>query len=340
MNLSPEEIEEFSQAMKAADSGGSKKRVKQVRTYDFAHPDKLSKVHLRVLQSMMSCLERTWSSTLTSTLKIETVVTLDSVEQAAFGACAESFPTASIITALTMKPLSGASYLQMSSTLGLGLIGRMAGSRAQSDWEPRELTMVEQKILQRLLDRLISDLKAAWKPLIGLDVAITTIHNSADEMEVLPEEMMLVVGFTWTIGPSEQKVAIVIPTASLDLVRDLLTPEQWLRGKPSEEQKQTATPSALLVDVPVQAVVELGRAQVSMQDIIGIDVGDVIRLDRSVNELLDVRVQGETKFYGKPGLIGTQIAVQIAEQVECLNSETKTKPASADAFDSQEPSGG
>jgi flagellar motor switch protein FliM len=335
MNLSPEEMEEFSQAMKNADDGSSlSKREKQVRSYDFAHPDKLSKVHLRVLQSMMSALERTWASTLTSVLKVETVVTLDSVEQAAFGACVESFPAENIISALTMKPLSGVSYLQMPAASGLGFISRMAGSRSQSAWEPRELTMIEQKILQKLLDRLADDLRSAWKPLIGLDVDITKIHSSAEDIEVLPEEMMLIVGFTWTVGPTEHKIAITMPTSSLDLVRDLLTPEQWLRGKPSEDQKETVTPSALLKDVPVQAAVELGKAKVSMQDIIGIEIGDVIRLDKSVDELLDVKVQGETKFHGRPGLIGTKLAVQISEQTTDTDSGSEGGPAaSADALD-------
>lgn len=326
MNLSPEEIEEFSQAMKAADNTG--RRAKQVRPYDFAHPDKLSKVHIRVLQSMMSCLERIWPSTLTSSLKAETVVTLDSVEQASFGACLESFPAESVITAMTMKPLSGTSYLQMPSSFALGLVGRMAGSRGQSKWDPRELTIIEQKILHRLLDKLTADLKTAWKPLIGLDVAVSKIHNSPEEIELLPEDMMLVVGFTWTIGPVENKVAVVMPTSSLDLVRDLLTPEQWLRGKPSEDQIQAAaTPSALLVDVPVQAAVELGRAQVSMQDIIGIDIGDVIRLNRSVDDLLEIKIQGETKFQGRPGLVGSQLAVQITEQIQEKGAEIEQEPA-------------
>ncbi|MEN6370660.1 MAG: FliM/FliN family flagellar motor switch protein [Armatimonadota bacterium] len=335
MNLSPEEMEEFSQAMKNADGNASAKRVKQVRAYDFAHPDKLSKVHLRVIQSMMSSLERTWASTLTSVLKDETVVTLDSVEQVTFESCVESFPSGSIITALTMKPLSGATYLQMSAASGLGFISRMAGGRTQSIREPRELTMIEQRILQKLLDRLAEDLQSAWKPLIDLDVAISKIHSSAEDIEILPEEMMLAVGFTWNTGPLEHKIVIIMPTSSIDLVRDLLTPEQWLRGKPSEDQKQqAATPSALIKDVSVQTVVELGKAKVSMQDIIGIDVGDVIRLDKSVDELLDVKVQGETKFCGRPGLIGTKLAVQISERTTDADSESERGPAaSADALD-------
>ncbi|MEN6521606.1 MAG: FliM/FliN family flagellar motor switch protein [Armatimonadota bacterium] len=323
MNLSPEEMEEFSQAMKNADGITPVKRAKQIKAYDFVHPDKLSKVHLRVIQSMMSSLERTWASTLTSVLKDETLVMLDSVEQVTFGACVESFPSESIIAALKMKPLSGVTYLQMPAASGLRFISRMAGSRTQSTCEPRELTMIEQKILQKLLDRLAEDLQSAWKPLIELDVAIVKIHNSAEDIEVLPEEMMLAVGFTWTTGPLEHKVAIIIPANSIDLVRDLLTPEQWLRGKPSEDQKQqAATPAALLKDVPVQAAVELGKAKVSMQDIISIDIGDVIRLDKAVDELLDVKVQGETKFYGRPGLIGTKLAVQIAEQTADAGSES------------------
>lgn len=326
MSLSPEEIEEFSQAMKAADNTG--KRKKQIRTYDFAHPDKLSKVHIRVLQSMLSCLERTWSNTLTSSLKAETVVTLDSLEQASFGACLESFSDDSVIAAVTMKPLSGASYFQMPSSFALGLVSRMTGSREQSKWKPRELTIIEQKIFQRLIDKLAADFKSAWKPLIGLDVSVSKTYNSPGEIELPLADMMLVVNFTWTIGRTENKVAIVIPTSTLDLVRDLLTPEWWLRGKPGEDTIQPQiTTSALIVNVPVKAAVELGRARVSMQDIIGIEIGDVIRLNRSVDDPLEVKIQGETKFTGRPGLVGSQLAVQITEQIQEKEAEIEDEPA-------------
>ncbi len=41
------------------------------------------------------------------------------------------------------------------------------------------------------------------------------------------------------------------------------------------------------------------------------DVGDVIRLDHTVNDALVVRIQDTPRFQARPGLAGRKMAVQI-----------------------------
>ena len=46
------------------------------------------------------------------------------------------------------------------------------------------------------------------------------------------------------------------------------------------------------------------------------EVGDVIRLDSGVNDLIEVKVGGRNMFRAVPGLRGRRLAVRIVERVD------------------------
>ncbi|HOP81526.1 MAG TPA: FliM/FliN family flagellar motor C-terminal domain-containing protein, partial [Armatimonadota bacterium] len=126
----------------------------------------------------------------------------------------------------------------------------------------------------------------------------------------------LITRFNWYISSTDYKVDLVIPGSSFDSVRGLITPERLLSAKSKEEDNYTAGATKMLDPVSINVSVELGKARVSMRDVVEIGVGDVIRLDRSVDNLLEIKVQDKTKFYGRPGMVGNQIAIQITERAQ------------------------
>jgi flagellar motor switch protein FliM len=50
---------------------------------------------------------------------------------------------------------------------------------------------------------------------------------------------------------------------------------------------------------------------VTVQDLLDLDVGDVITLDRTRNETIDVKIGSLTKFKATPGRLGSKLAVVI-----------------------------
>jgi flagellar motor switch protein FliM len=62
-------------------------------------------------------------------------------------------------------------------------------------------------------------------------------------------------------------------------------------------------------------VVKLGEANVDLQDIINLEIGDIIQLDRDATIPLDVMVEGVPKFKGIPGLVKGNRAIRITESM-------------------------
>jgi flagellar motor switch protein FliM len=63
------------------------------------------------------------------------------------------------------------------------------------------------------------------------------------------------------------------------------------------------------VGLPVQVI--LGSAQLTMNEVMNLDEGDVIRLDTLIKEHLVVQVAEQERFTGQVGRVGNRMAVQI-----------------------------
>jgi flagellar motor switch protein FliM len=58
----------------------------------------------------------------------------------------------------------------------------------------------------------------------------------------------------------------------------------------------------------------LGAATITMKELLSLQVGDVIKLDQSVDSQTLVTVNGKKWFYGQPGIKKNKIAVKINQK--------------------------
>ena len=63
----------------------------------------------------------------------------------------------------------------------------------------------------------------------------------------------------------------------------------------------------------VPITVELGKVSVTVQEMLDLTVGDVVRLDSRVNDELAVIIGQNQKFKCRPGSANNRIAVQITQ---------------------------
>lgn len=66
-----------------------------------------------------------------------------------------------------------------------------------------------------------------------------------------------------------------------------------------------------LGDIPVQAVVELGRTQLTLRDVLELSEGSIIELDRLAGEPLDLKVGGQLVAQGEVVAIDNYYGLRI-----------------------------
>ena len=87
------------------------------------------------------------------------------------------------------------------------------------------------------------------------------------------------------------------------------------------EEKQSAAPAGesrrldLLLDVPLDLSVELGRSRMTIQDLLGLGPGSVIELDKIAGEPLDILVNDRLVARGEAVVVNDKFGVRITDIV-------------------------
>jgi flagellar motor switch protein FliN/FliY len=71
----------------------------------------------------------------------------------------------------------------------------------------------------------------------------------------------------------------------------------------------------LLMDVPLELSVELGRARMTIQDLLGLGPGSVIELDKVAGEALDILVNDRLVARGEAVVVNDKFGVRITDIV-------------------------
>ncbi|HEU0122561.1 MAG TPA: FliM/FliN family flagellar motor switch protein [Bryobacteraceae bacterium] len=66
-------------------------------------------------------------------------------------------------------------------------------------------------------------------------------------------------------------------------------------------------------DIPLEVLVELDRKILSVRDILGLDKGSVIKMNRSAGENLDILVGGALLAFGEIVIIESSMGVRITD---------------------------
>ncbi|MBM3839814.1 MAG: flagellar motor switch protein FliN [Verrucomicrobia bacterium] len=68
-----------------------------------------------------------------------------------------------------------------------------------------------------------------------------------------------------------------------------------------------------LLDVPIKLTVELGGCQISMRDLLQLNVGSVVQLDKSANASVDLYVNQKLVARGEVVVVEDNFGIKITE---------------------------
>ena len=72
---------------------------------------------------------------------------------------------------------------------------------------------------------------------------------------------------------------------------------------------------ALVLDLPVEVTVELGRKRLSIGDVLALGQGAVVELGKQATEPLDIRVNEKLIAHGEAVVVGDRYAIRVTDIV-------------------------
>lgn len=286
---------------------------KQVKEYDFARPSKFSKEHLRTLEIIFEHYGRLLTTNLPVYLRKTVQVEVMNSEAVTYSEFSNALSNPVLLGIINFAPLPGNIIIEMASNLGYAIVDRMLGGRGDSLDKSREFSEIELIIIERILVVCVNLLIEPWENVIEIEPHLERIETNSQYAQIIsPSEMIAIVTINIKIGDVEGLMNICLPYLTLESVIDRLNTRYWYSNIQSHDEtdyRQAIESLIQRAQVPVRAV--LGQSQIPVMEFASLVPGDVIRLNRTVDDELDIYVGNIKKFTALPGSSGDKYAVRV-----------------------------
>ena len=289
------------------------------KLYNFRRPDKFSKDHLRALQTIHESFARQLGLVMTAYLRMTVEIDVVSVDQLTYDEFVRSMPSPMTVSILELDPLPGQVLMGFGYEVTSSVIDRMLGGPGLAEPKARELTDIEQSLIRRVVDRAIVSLEESWRSVLNVNASMVGMEESYALIQVAtPGEIVALVTFEVNLGNKNSGlISLCIPYPVLEGVIGQLSAQHIFHRQqaniPIEEQEKVLE-KLHYARTPIQVL--LGGTTINVKDLLELQVGDVIRLDRLATDNLLVCVNSRPKFFSRPGKVKDKLAVYVVDNVE------------------------
>lgn len=310
-------------AAPSAKSSAKAEKRRRIKIYDFKRPDKFSKDQIRTLQMMHEAFARLTTTALSARLRTLVGVHVSSVDQLTYEEFIKSIPNPTTLAVIDMSPLKGNAVLEMDPAITFSMIDRLFGGKGKPINLSREMTDIERGVIERIILRILNDLKEAWANVVDLRPRLSQFESNPQFVQIVPpNDMAVLITLDTRVGEVEGLTNFCIPYITLEPIISKLSAQYWyssIRRGSTGDAVEAIKGRLNRAQVPVVAV--LGYAQITMRDLMSLNAGDVLKLDETIQSEATLFVQNRPKFKCRPGVIGKKLCVQTTKQVDELYSD-------------------
>ena len=196
------------------------------------------------------------------------------------------------------------------SMLHLMIDRMLGGTPGEQPAVPSPLTEIEQRLVGRIYDTLVDELRQVWGPVWEGELSIEHVAERSEVDKNLALQT-LVISFRFELRMEAFQGALDLCFPSC-LLQPILTqsvveaPDDFEMSEECQEQ-----PAAESDNDIVDVVLALQETQIHPQDLLDLEVGDLLVTDQDVTAALPVYVAGARVMAGIPGAIQGHKTLQV-----------------------------
>ncbi|WP_445488240.1 flagellar motor switch protein FliM [Niallia sp. 03133] len=320
--LSQNEIDALLSALSSgemdADELKKEQSEKKVKVYDFKRALRFSKDQIRSLTRIHENFARLLTTFFSAQLRTYVQITVTSADQIPYEEFIRSIPKMTILNVFDVPPLTGRILMEVNPNIAYAMMDRMMGGRGTSINKVENLTEIESKIISNTFENAFDYLREAMEELVDIEPVLSEFEVNPQFLQMVsPNETVVVISLNTTIGDTSGMINICIPHVVLEPIIPKLSGHYWMQTEKKEPVPElTYRLEKNIEQSVVPLVAELGTSEISIQDFLMMDIGDVIEMNQSIDQPLLIKVGDIPKFVGQPGKVNKKVAVQILEALE------------------------
>ena len=313
--LSQQEIDAVFQTLQT--QTGEDKLSKKAELFDFRRPDRIAKSQLRAIHQLHDNFVRNLVSSLSAYLRTYLMVNLVSVEQLSYAEFVECLSSPTCIVSLNLRPYDGNAVLEVNPSLIFPILEILLGGNGKASTTiQREITEIEQNLLDGFFRIILRDLKEAWKGVTTIDFSIESMETEPQFLQILsPSEAVVAIAIEIRIGETIGMMNIAMPSIIIKMMRQKFD-QQWSVRKSESTNHEQSRVLELIRPAMMEAQVRLEGPTLLLKDMIDLKEGDILTFDYPVEKPLDLTINGKLKFHGQIATVGQKLGFAV-ETVRC-----------------------
>ncbi|MDD3050832.1 MAG: flagellar motor switch protein FliM [Candidatus Cloacimonetes bacterium] len=302
--LTQEEIDALLSSEQALDGSiPEPEKQQELRLYDFKRPDRISRDQSKTLRNIHDNFAKLLSTYLSNILRTMVDVKSPTIEQISYIEFTMSASDFTNMFIFEIEHLEGKALLEIDPNFTFFLIDRLFGGPGSTNRKSNNITEIESFVLKKVAGSILDYFQESWANIADLVPKIHQFETNPQLVTIAPSsETMIVISFPILTRNFEFSMLLCFPYFMLEpILKKLLDQNFLLMLKKTPSNADIELIHKVIEQTNAKMTVELGKTEMSVEDFVSLKEGDIIVLDRKIDEYLVGYIEKIPKFLGSAG---------------------------------------
>jgi flagellar motor switch protein FliM len=269
---------------------------------------------LPMLEIVFDRLVRLMTTSLRNFTSDNVEVSLDNISSIRFGDYLNSIPLPAILSVFRAEELNNYGLLTVDSNLIYSIVDVLLGGRrgtAAMRIEGRPYTTIERVLVQRMVDVVLHDAKAAFEPLHPVAFSLDRLETNPRFAAIArPANAAILVKLRIDMEDRGGRIELLLPYATLEPIRKMLL-QQFMGEKFGRDNIWEGHLATELWTTQMEVRAVLDEQQLPLSKVLNLQVGDTLMLNATPDSLIELRAGSIPLTRGRMGRRNAHIAVLV-----------------------------
>lgn len=316
--LTQEEIELLLKAIPKKIPKKEEIKEKNVLPYDFRRYAGIAREYLPLFKEVHEKFNSLLGKKLSAQTGETVIIKMGEEIIGSVGEYIASAPHPSFLCIFKLEPILGDIFINIEPASIHTLVDIAFGGTGIIVKNLLEITLIEKEIIYKSTQEILQCLSEAWSEFVAVSPII--IANSTHPVSIASIDSptpVLILKFNILLEKEEHKIPRIIKLAySAEAVGALASASKMeekgkkFLGEHREKIKE------ILKTHKVELYVEIGKTFLPVRELLNLEIGDIILLDKYIDDELFLYVEGKEKWVGRPGQYREKYIFKITNPIK------------------------
>src|SRR5882757_2147783 len=269
------EIDAMVRAARGGAAAETKVKQKKVVPWDVRQAAQIGREQMHAISLLHEGFARNLTNSVGAYLRIGFNAALVSAEHLTFAEFLQRIPEVTYLASIKLEPMGATGLLQFDLSVAFPLIDVLLGGEGKGAPPTREITEIEEQIIETVVRIICRELQVAWQAMT-LEFEFEQRQQPQQVQQLMPaEEKTLSMSFEITVAESRGTMNLVVPAVvSNALLRKLSV--GWATAKRKARSDSSQRLQARVLACPFQVELCMNSVTVPLRELSELEAGDLL----------------------------------------------------------------